>query len=210
MAIKPVAPARCAVVVGPYTAGKTTLLEALLFAAGAVPRKGSIAEGSTLGDASPEARARQMSVEPNFAYCRYLEEEWFLIDCPGSIELAQDARVSLMAADIAVVVAEPDPVKAANLAPLLRFLDTYQIPHVIFINKMDRAAAPVREILEAIQAHSAKPLVLRQVPIRDGEQITGFVDLVSERAYRYQKGKPSDLIEMPETVKAREGEARQG
>ncbi|MEE8506350.1 MAG: elongation factor G, partial [Kiloniellales bacterium] len=66
-----------------------------------------------------------------------------------------------------------------------------------------------KELMEALQAASAKPLVLRQVPIREGDEITGFVDLVSERAYRYTEGTPSELIEMPDSVKDREGEARQ-
>src|SRR3546814_17636495 len=56
---------RVAALVGPYTAGKTTLLEALLFAAGALPRKGSVANGSSLGDAAPEAPSRPMTIDPN-------------------------------------------------------------------------------------------------------------------------------------------------
>src|SRR3546814_11253605 len=76
MTSRSVTAARCAALVGPYTSGKTTLLEALLLQAGALHRKGSVAEGSALGDPSPEARARQMTTEPNFAHCTYLEEPW--------------------------------------------------------------------------------------------------------------------------------------
>ena len=209
MTTKPVSPPRCAVLVGPYTSGKTTLLEALLFGAGAIHRKGSVPQGNTVGDASPEARDRQMSVEPNLAHCEYLGEQWSFIDCPGSIELSQDSRYALMAADVAILVAEPEPERALTLAPIFRFLEDFGIPHMLFVNKMDKATVRVRDLLEALQAVSPKPLVLRQVPIRDGEEITGFVDLVSERAYRYQDGKRSDLIEMPESIKDREGEARQ-
>ena len=72
MTDKTPAPPRCAVLIGPYLSGKTTLLEALLSASGAIHRKGSITEGNTVGDSSPEARARQMSVEPNFAHGEYL------------------------------------------------------------------------------------------------------------------------------------------
>ncbi len=201
--------ARCAVLVGPYKSGKTTLLESLLFAADALGRRGTIADGNTLGDRSPEAEAREMSVEPNVAHCQYLGEDWSLIDCPGSVELLQDSLNALMAADLAVIVAEPDPARAATLAPLFKLIDRFQVPHILFINKMDKASWRVRDILEGLQAVSPKPLLLRQVPIRDGETVTGFVDLVSERAYRYVEGKPSDLIEMPDTVKEREGEARQ-
>ncbi len=201
--------ARCAVLVGPYTSGKTTLMEALLFAAEAIPRKGSVPQGSTLGDFSPEARRRQMTVEPNVSHCEYLGDRWSFIDCPGSVELSQDRNSSLMAADIAVVVAEPEPSRALTLAPIFKVLDDFKIPHILFVNKMDKSEARVRDLLEALQAVSSKPLVLRQVPIRDGEQISGFVDLVSERAYRYKDSATSDPIQMPEGIKEREGEARQ-
>ena len=209
MTAKTASKPRCAVLVGPYTSGKTTLMEAMLFAAGAIGRKGSVNEGNSVGDGSPEARARTMSVEPNIAHCEYLGEKWSFIDCPGSVELRQDSRNALMAADVAVIVAEPDPLRAVTLAPLFKQLEELDVPHMLFINKMDKATRRVKEILEGLQAVSPKPLVLRQVPIREGDEVTGFVDLVSERAYRYQEGKPSELIEMPDTVKDREGEARQ-
>ncbi len=209
MTAKTASKPRCAVLVGPYTSGKTTLMEAMLFAAGAIGRKGSVTEGNSVGDGSPEARARTMSVEPNIAHCEYLGEQWSFIDCPGSVELRQDSRNALMAADVAVIVAEPDPLRAVTLAPLFKQLEELDVPHMLFINKMDKATRRVKEILEGLQAVSPKPLVLRQVPIREGDDVTGFVDLVSERAYRYQEGKPSELIEMPDTVQDREGEARQ-
>ncbi len=201
--------ARCAVLVGPYTSGKTTLLEALLFAAEATQRKGSVPQGNTLGDASPEARERQMTVEPNVARCDYLGDSWSFIDCPGSVELSQERNAALMAADVAIIVAEPEPSRALTLAPIFKILDDYKIPHILFVNKMDKTEVRVRDLLESLQAVSSKPLVLRQVPIRNGEQLEGFVDLVSERAYRYKEGAASDLVAMPEAVKDREDEARQ-
>ncbi len=209
MTTKPASSPRCAALVGAYTSGKTTLLESLLFNAGAIHRKGSVGDGNTVGDPAPEARERQMSVELNVAHCDYLGEKWTLLDCPGSVELRQEAISALMAADVAVVVADPEPGRALTLAPLFKFLDDYDIPHFLFINKMDKAAARVKDLLDALQQVSSRPLVLRQVPIRDGEDITGFVDLVSERAYKYNQDKPSDLIQMPDSVKDREGEARQ-
>jgi len=203
------APPRCAVLIGPYLSGKTTLLEALLFSAGAIHRKGSITEGNTVGDSSPEARAREMSVEPNFAHGEYLGESWSFIDCPGSVELSQDSRNALMAADVAVLVTEPEPERALTLAPIFHFLDEHQIPHMLFVNKIEKANVHVQDLLQSLQAVSQKPLVLRQVPIRDGEDITGFVDLASERAWRYNKDQPSEQVEIPDAIKAREGEARQ-
>ena len=74
-----------------------------------------------------------------------------------------------MAADVAVVVCEPDVEKALALAPLLHFLDKRNIPHMLFINKMDTATTRVRDVLQALQSVSDRPLVLRHVPIRDGD-----------------------------------------
>jgi elongation factor G len=199
---------RVAALVGPLSSGKTSLLESLLSLCGALPRKGTVKDKNTVGDASMEAKLRQMSVELNVASAEFLGERWTFLDAPGSVEFAQDAHSALMVSDVAVVVCEPDPHKARLTAPLLRFLDERKIPHLIFINKMDGNGHALRETIAALQALSARPLVLRELPIREGEQITGFVDLVSERAYRLGSGTKSDLIPLPETLLPEEQEAR--
>ncbi|KAF0222536.1 MAG: elongation factor [Rhodospirillaceae bacterium] len=200
---------RAAALVGPFSSGKTSLLEALLFRAEAIPRQGRIKDGNTVGDASPEARARLMSVEPTLAGLDYLGERWTFIDCPGSVEFQQDTYNVLMAVDAAIVVCEPDPARAVMVAPLLKFLDEHGVPHLLFINKIDGNGTRLRETLEALQGVSARPLVLREVPIREGEQVTGYIDLVSERAYKYRPGQKSDLIRIPDALKDEEQLARQ-
>ncbi|AVM74842.1 elongation factor G [Magnetospirillum gryphiswaldense] len=200
---------RAAALVGPFSSGKTSLLEALLFRAEAIPRQGRIKDGNTVGDASVEARARLMSVEPNLAGVEYLGERWTFIDCPGSVEFQQDTYNVLMAVDAAIVVCEPDPARAVMVAPLLKFLDEHGVPHLLFINKIDSNGTRLRETLEALQGVSDRPLVLREVPIREGEQVTGFIDLVSERAYKYRPGQKSDLIKIPDAIKDEEQLARQ-
>jgi elongation factor G len=194
-----IAAPRCAALIGPYLSGKTTLLEALLHASGATTRRGSVRDGNSVGDHTPEARARQMSTEINVANATFLGDPWTILDCPGSVELLYEAQGALLASDVAVVVVEPEVERALTITPLLRFLDRHKIPHMIFINKMDTANARVRDVLAALQSVSERPLVLRQVPLRGADsEITGYVDLVSERAYRYRPGQPSDLIQLPE------------
>jgi len=210
---RPPAAPRCAALVGPYLSGKTTLLEALLFACGATNRRGTVKEGNMVGDASPEARARQMSTEINVAAAKYLGDPWTFLDCPGSVELIWETQNALLAADVAVIVCEPEIERALTLGPIFKFLDDHNIPHMVFINKLDTSEARVRDVLAALQSASQRPLVLRQVPLRGGEGAaapTGYVDLVSERAYKYKPGQPSDLVKLPDGFWDAERPARTG
>jgi elongation factor G len=198
---------------GPYLSGKTSLLESLLYATGAIGRRGSTRAGTSLGDGSAEARKRSMGTELNIASVDYLGDQWTFIDAPGSIEFQHDTFAALTVCDVAVVVCEPSPERVVALAPLLKFIEERHIPHIFFINKIDSAEARVRDMLAALQTVSARKLVLRQVPIRrptadGGDECIGYVDLVSERAYRYRSSGASDLIEMPAEVLPRESEAR--
>lgn len=202
---------RVAALVGPYTSGKTSLLESLLYATQAIPRKGTVKEGNTVGDPSPEAKARQMSVEISAAETSYLNEKWSFIDCPGSVEFMQDTYNALMIVDAAVVVCDADPARALMASTILKFLDDHQIPHVLFLNKVDLVSDPakIRETVQAIQAVSQRPLLLREYPVSDGKTITGFVDLASERAFEYQPGQEAKRIEIPDSLKDDVAIARQ-
>jgi elongation factor G len=199
---------RSIALVGPYGSGKTTLLESLLWITGAIARKGSVASGSTVGDASPEARARKMSVEVNAASTGYLGESFTFLDCPGSIEFLQETLNILPGIDAALVVCEPDALKAAMLQPYLKRLADLKIPHALFVNKIDRATGALRDTLAMLQEVSTKPLVLRQIPIWEKGVVTGYVDLALERAHVYREHAESEVIEMKDEVKSRESEAR--
>lgn len=199
---------RTALICGPYLCGKTTLFEALLAEAGALKRHSSANSAFSLADSTAEARAHGISTEMNIATADYLGESWTFLDCPGSVELMQETRDAIRVADIAVVVVEPNPDKAINLATYLKMLDELSVPHIVFINKFDKKNVSAMELMEAFQSVSEKPLVLREIPIREGETVTGHVDLVSERAFHWEENKPSSLISLPETSLERETEAR--
>jgi elongation factor G len=193
---------RAIALAGPGGVGKTTLLEALAAAAGAGERQGS------LGDATPEAKLRGQSVEINLASFEFMGDRYALVDCPGSVEFACDGDAALPAMDLALVVADPDPDKAALLQPTLKQIEALGVPHAIFVNKIDQARGPVGELIAALQAVSRLPLVARQIPIVDDEHVTGFVDLALERAFVYRTGKPSERIDIPAELASIEADAR--
>src|SRR5262245_45625647 len=199
---------RCIALVGPYLSGKTTLLEAILFRLGAIPRQGKVADKTTVGDAAPEARAHGMSVELNAATVQFMDESFTFIDCPGSIEFGQEARAALAGCDAAVVVCEPDDKKMAALQLILKSLDDLKIPRFIFLNKIDRSEGRLRDVLNYMQPASATPLLLRQIPIWKDSIVRGFVDLALERAFVYREHAPSEVVDMPTDMLDLEKEAR--
>ena len=191
---------RCIALVGPYLSGKTTLLEAILFRTGAIPRQGKVAEKSTIGDGAPEARAHGMSVELNAATTNFLGDSYTFIDCPGSVEFAQDQRAALVGCDAAIVVCEADDKKAPALQLILKQLDELNIPRILFINKIDKTETSPRDVLTWLQPASSKPLILRQLPIVTKGIVSGFVDLALERAFVYREHAESQVIDMPADV----------
>ena len=198
---------RVIALVGPAGAGKTSVAEAMLFAAGATDRHGSPANGTSIGDNSPESRSRGGSTELNLYNFDYLGDRFALVDCPGSIGFAADGARAVAIADMAIVVVDPDPARAPLAAPALRMLDELGIPHLIFVNRIDQAHGRIRDLLSALQPMSVSPLIARQIPIREGDKVTGFVDLALERAYHYN-GKDSEPIDIPSEIQEREAQAR--
>ncbi len=187
---------RCAALIGPYGSGKSALFDAMLGAAGHPVRR------------TGNGRAHVPGAEMRIAQASFLGDPWTLLDCPGSIELGHAAACALAVADIAVIVVEPDPARAAMAAPSLRMAEQAGIPAVIFVNKVDALTGQVRDSVAALQEHARRRLLLRQVPWREGDRIVGYVDLISERAWRWRDGAASEPAPFPEVMRGREAEAR--
>ena len=199
---------RCIGLFGAFGSGKTTLLEAILARTGSIERQGSVDQGNSVGDSSPEARAHKMSVETNVASFKYLEENYTIIDCPGSIEFLNEANGVFAGIDLAIVVVEADDKKLPALQVILKSLEDRNIPHFMFFNKIDKFQGSIRQLLKTIEPVSNIPLVVRQIPIWKDGIATGFIDLALERAFVYKEHTASEVIDIPDEEKAREVEAR--
>ncbi|MBT9473766.1 MAG: elongation factor G [Pseudomonadota bacterium] len=198
---------RAIALVGAPGAGKTTLLEAMLFASGAILRQGEVG-ATSVGDASPEARQRGQSTELNIAGFEFMGERYAVIDCPGSPEFSGCEDYVLPAVDLAVVVADPNPVRAGLLQPILKALEDRGVPHAVFVNRIDQARGGLDDFMAALAPASGLPLVARQIPLVEQEKVTGFVDLALERAFVYRPGQASAQIDLSGEIAALEADAR--
>jgi elongation factor G len=180
---------RAVTILGPSQSGKTTLAESL---------------------AALEGRPTTTTIGDSLALrtFRYLGEDWATLDIAGGSDHLSAAAQALAASDAAIVCVSPDPEAAPLAAPYLRLAEESGVPVFLFINRMDQARARIRDTVAALQSYAAHAIVLRQVPIREGEHVTGAVDLISERAWHYEDGKPSSLVQIPADLKSREQEAR--
>ena len=173
--------ARTIAVLGASNTGKSTLVDRMCALEG--PPHPAAARASSGSAASPiSARTGRRSTRP------------------GSIEFLHVATDALLAADAAVVCVGPDPAAAVLASPYLHAVEAAGTPAVLFINRIDEATGRVRDIVAALQDYAEHPIVLRQIPIREGGNVIGAVDLVSERAWAYREGEPSQLVEMPPDV----------
>lgn len=180
---------RCITVLGPSQSGKTELVKAL----------------AALEDGHSRTETAGHLALTRFGF---MGQDWCVLDVAGGPEYARMGGAALLAADAAVLCVAADPDEAVLAAPWLRAVEAANVPCFIFINRMDAPKGRVRDMVAALQAYTRHTVVLRQIPIREGGQVVGAIDLISERAWRYREGQTSQLVAMPKSEEEREHEAR--
>ena len=169
--------------IGHGGAGKTSLAEALLYNSGTIKRLGKIEEGNTAMDFEPEEIKRTSSISSGFHQYSWKNHTVNLIDTPGDQNFFSDTKSCMQAADGAVVVIDAvDGVKVqAELA--WEFAKEFEMPCLIFINKLDRERADFNRTFEDAKASfEPKPIIL-QLPIGTEAEFRGVVDLLANKAY---------------------------
>jgi elongation factor G len=170
-------------VVGPHHAGKTTLVEALLAHCGAIPRKGSVRDGTTTTDCEPEAIEHLQSVCCGFAHTTCGPVDITLVDTPGFVDFFEETKTVLTAVDAAVIVIDAEPDRVAQTAGIVEHLEMRKTPHLFFINKLDRPGANFDATLAALREAYGPHVVATQLPIGAGPTFAGFVDLAHGTAF---------------------------
>lgn len=188
-------------------AGKTSLAEAILFNAGAIDRIGNIEAGNTTMDFEPEEIDRKISISSAVAYCDWKDTRLNLIDTPGFINFIEDTRGSLKVSDGAVVIVSALSGVKAETEKVWKFACEFEVPRIVFINKLDKEAASFYRAIGELEKSFESEAVPLQVPIGEGENFKGIVDLLTMKAYIYENGKAVET-EMPPDIKGNADEYR--
>jgi elongation factor G len=188
-------------VVGPHHAGKTTLVEALLAHCGAIPRRGSVRDGTTTTDCEPEAIDHLQSVCVGFAHTSCGAVDLNLIDTPGFVDFFEETKLALVAADAAIVVIDAEPARVAQTTAIVEHLETSKTPHLFFVNKVDRPGANFDATLAALREAYGPHVVATHLPLGGGERFGGYVDLATRRAFLNDDTQISE-VDAPATMQA--------
>lgn len=195
-------------VVGPHHSGKTTLTEALLAHCGAIPRRGSVHDGTTTTDFEPECIGHAQSTCVSFAYTACGNVELNLIDCPGFVDFFEETKQAMLAADAAIVVLDPDPGRIMQTQALVDFIESRKMPHLFVVNKMDREGADFIGTLAALRDAYGLHVVPEHLPIGAGPEFKGYVDLVEQVAYAFDPDGKEHQVEMDASVRDNVGRYR--
>jgi len=179
-------------VVGHGGVGKTSLVEAMLFAAGAVTRLGRVDDGSTTTDFDPDEIKRKISINTSVAYCDWKSHRINLIDTPGYGDFIADARAGLRVVEAAVVVVDAVAGVQVQTEKVWKFATEYNLPRVVVLNRLDRERADFFRTFEALGRRLKGRLVALHIPIGEESGFRGFVDLVKMKAVAVAGGKPSE------------------
>lgn len=181
-------------------AGKTSLTEALLFVSGSIDRAGSVDNGTSTTDFEPEEIARKITTSAALAFCTWKNHRVNLIDTPGFINFIEDTRGCLRAVDGAVVIASALSGVKAETEKVWQYACEFEIPRIIFINKMDKDNADFSMAMAELEKSFATEAIPLFIPIGAGNSFSGVIDIVGMKAYTSRNGQsvelaiPSELI----------------
>ena len=189
-------------VVGHGDTGKTSLVSALLFSAGAVNRLGRIEDGTTVTDYDEDEIDRQITINTALAHCEWKGHKLNLLDTPGYRAFILDAKSAMTAVETALVLVDAIGGVEVQTEKVWAFAEEYKTPRIIVINKLDRDNSSFERTLADLQKAFGREVVPIQLPLGSEQDFRGVVDLVSQKAYAYDsdgKGKATEA-EIPENL----------
>jgi elongation factor G len=197
--------------VGHGHAGKTTLLSAMLYTAGATPRFGRVDDGTATTDYDEEEIARKMSIAAAAASVEWGKTKINVIDTPGFNMFVHEARMVLPVVDAAIVVVDGVAGVEVVTQRVWNDCEEYKTPRLIVVNRMDRDRANAERVLESLISAFGRNVIPIELPIGSEKNLTGVVDLVRMKAYTYELGGngKGNETEIPANMRAQVQEAHE-
>jgi elongation factor G len=179
-------------VVGHGGVGKTSLVEAMLHAAGAVNRLGKVDDGSTTTDFDPDEIKRKISINTAVAFCDWKGHRVNIVDTPGYGDFISDARAGLRVVEAAVVVVDAVAGVQVQTEKVWKFASEFELPRAIVVNRLDRERSDFFRTLDSLGRRLKGRIVPVHIPIGEESGFRGYVDLVTQKATLFTDGKPSE------------------
>jgi elongation factor G len=185
------------VLIGHGSSGKTTLAEAMLFDTGVLSRRGRVEDGTTAADWDEEAIRRKLSVAASVIACEFKGYKLNVLDTPGFLDFAGEAKGAVSVADAGLVLV--DPVSGVEVGTELGwgYLDERQLPRAVFVNKMDRENAQFERVVGLLRDAFSGTIVPAFLPIGEGSEFKGVVDVIALKAYL---GEAASVAEIPASM----------
>jgi elongation factor G len=189
---------RNVVLVGHGHAGKTSLVSAMLYTAGATQRQGRVDDGSAITDYDEEEIARKMSISTSLAYTEWGQTKINFLDTPGFNMFVHEAKMVLPVVDAAIVVVDGVAGVEVVTERVWNYCEEYKTPRVIVASRMDRERADAERVLDSLTRAFGRSVVPLELPIGKEKNLSGVVDLVNMKAYTYElagngKGKEGEI-----------------
>ncbi len=191
-------------------AGKTTASERILYYSGRIRKTKEVHDGGATMDYMEEERERGITITSAATFCEWKGKKLTLIDTPGHVDFTAEVERSLRVLDGAVAVFDAVSGVEAQSETVWRQADRYGVPRICFVNKMDRAGADFWGCVRSIRDRLGAKAVPIQLPILEGQNLLGAVDLVEMDAIMSVEGEEPVRVPIPEELQAEAEEAREG
>lgn len=191
-------------IVGQGDAGKTSLVEAILFNTGMTDRLGKVDDGSSNMDFEPEETKRKITISSKLHHCEWNDHELHIVDTPGYTNFLHDTRSCMRVLGGAVLlISAVDGVKAQTQT-LWKWADEFEVPRIAFINKLDRDRADYLKAVDDMETSLGCRPVAVNMPIGQEENFKGIVDLITMKArfFTFDDKGTYDEVDIPEEYRS--------